>query len=148
MSLSKQWISIFIMAAIFALSGSVFAEDLGEKAAAGAESTKDVNFITVDELKSAIARNDSIMIIDVRGKDYDTSQTKIKGAIRVAKSELESQLSGFTLDKEIVTYCACPSDGGAVKMARELQSKGFKRARVLKGGWNAWNNSAGQVETK
>jgi rhodanese-related sulfurtransferase len=104
--------------------------------------------ITVDELKSKIAKGERVVIIDVRGGDYETSTTRILGAIRIAPSELQSRLGDIPRDREVVTYCACATDGGAVKAAQTLLANGFKRVRALKGGWTAWNQAGGQVEQK
>jgi rhodanese-related sulfurtransferase len=46
-----------------------------------------------------------------------------------------------------VTYCACPTEGGALRAARLLLKHEFK-ASVLKGGWNAWREAKGPVERK
>src|SRR5262249_15731635 len=51
-------------------------------------------------------------------------------------------------DREIVTYCACPNDEIAVRGAQVFQEAGFKRVRVLKGGWQAWLKAGGPVESK
>ena len=126
-----------------ALPSSAFAGAVDEKA-----ESEEAERITVDELKSKFDRNEQLVIIDVRGGDYDTSQTRIKGAIRIAPGEIEARLKDIPRDKEVITYCACSTDGGSVKAARILRSNGFTRARALKGGWNAWNQAGGAVEPK
>ncbi len=113
-----------------------------------AQDKQDVERITVEELKSKLARNESVVIIDVRGNDYDTSDARIRGAIRIAPAELQARLGALPRDREIVTYCACSTDGGAVKAAETLLANGFKRVRALRGGWNAWTLAAGPVESK
>lgn len=107
-----------------------------------------VEQITVADLKSKLEAGAPVLIIDVRGADYDKSQFKIKTAIRISPAELQSQLKSLRRDVEVVTYCACATDGGAIKAARALLADGFERVRVLKGGWNAWNEVNGQVEGK
>ena len=140
---SKKYLFFFLLVSLLCY-GKVKAQDAGT-----IQPVKDeVQLISVEELKSAIERKDSVIILDVRGKDYDSSPTKVKGAIRVAPGELEALLKDLPHDKVIVTYCACPTDGGSIKAAKELQTKGYKKARVLKGGWNAWNQSGGQVEPR
>ena len=61
---------------------------------------------------------------------------------------MASRLRDVPHDREIITYCACPADDAAILGARELLTNGFKRVRVLKGGWNAWLQAGGQVEPK
>lgn len=104
--------------------------------------------ITVEELKAKLAKKEPVVIIDVRGSDYDASETRIKGAVRIAPAELDAHLKDLPRDKEIVTYCACSTDGGAIHARQVLLENGFKNVRALKGGWNAWNQSGGAVEPK
>ncbi len=51
-------------------------------------------------------------------------------------------------DREIVTYCACSSDQISVRAVQVLLDAGFKRVRALKGGWQAWLQVGGQVDSK
>jgi hypothetical protein len=62
--------------------------------------------ITVEELKAKIAKNEPVTIIDSRSQgSYDGSNQKIKGAIRIPMSEIESRLNEIPRDKEVVIYC-------------------------------------------
>lgn len=147
----KSWKLTLILSVSIMLSWSAAAALPASASFTGADEKAesiDEGRITVDELKSKFARNEQITIIDVRGGDYDASQTKIKGAIRIAPGDIESHLKQIPRDKEIVTYCACSTDGGSVKAAQVLRSNGFTRVRALKGGWNAWNEAGGAVEPK
>lgn len=105
-------------------------------------------FISVEELKTKMNKQEAVVILDVRGGDYDTSSTKIKGATRIVPAELANSLTKLPKDKVIVTYCSCPTDGGSISAAKTLMQNGFKKVFVLKGGWNAWNGASGQVEGK
>jgi rhodanese-related sulfurtransferase len=104
--------------------------------------------ITVDELKAKLEKGEKITIIDVRGGDYDASPSKIRGAIRIPPAQLQARLSEIPRDNEIVTYCACSTDGGALKAAEVLLANGFKQVRALRGGWNAWMQAGGPIEPK
>ena len=153
MNLSK-WKLILVMTAVALLYGSAIAQQTAQSSngdnVSGSSSHEAVGpeRITVDELKAKLAKKETILIIDVRGSDYDASQTKIKGAMRIVPAELEAHLKDLPRDKEIVTYCACSTDGGAIKARQTLLENGFKNVRALKGGWNAWNSAGGAVETK
>lgn len=105
-------------------------------------------FITIEELKSKMGKKEAMMILDLRGGDYDSSNTKIKGATRIVPGELSKHLKDLPKDKMIVTYCSCPTDGGAISAAQTLMQNGFKQVYVLKGGWNGWNTAGGAVEAK
>jgi hypothetical protein len=66
----------------------------------------DVQRITVEELKEMIAKSLPVTIIDARSAgSYDSTTTKIKGAIRMATEEIPSHLKDLPRDREVVTYC-------------------------------------------
>ncbi|HSS19178.1 MAG TPA: rhodanese-like domain-containing protein [Pyrinomonadaceae bacterium] len=114
--------------------------------------TAEVPFLTVEDLKARMAKGEPITIIDVRGSsDLHNGDNKIKGAIYVKLRKLKSRLAFPPLkdvpkDREIVAYCSCPNDEASIRAAQLLNESGFKRARVLKGGWVAWKRANGAVE--
>ena len=108
----------------------------------------DAQRITVEELKQMLAKNQPVTIIDVRGSDYDSSDSKIKGAIRITPGDVAAHVKEIPRDKPIVTYCSCATDGGALAAAQVLRENGFKNVRALKGGWPAWNEAGGPIEPK
>ena len=66
----------------------------------------DVERITVDELKAKIAKNEPVTIIDDRSEgSYESSETQIKGSIRITVDEIQSRLKEIPRDHEVVTYC-------------------------------------------
>lgn len=113
-----------------------------------------VEFITAEELKAKVARNERVTIVDVRSTgSYTGSDDTIKGAIHVKLRRLKSRLAYPPLknaprDGELITYCACPSDDSSVYAAQVFLAAGFKRVRVLKGGWQEWLKAGGQVEPR
>lgn len=114
----------------------------------------EVEFITVEELKSKITKNERMTIIDVRSTTSHTgSDDRIKGAIHVKLRRLKARLAYPPLknvprDAEVITYCACPSDESSVRAAQVLLDAGFKRVRALKGGWQEWLKANGPVEPR
>jgi rhodanese-related sulfurtransferase len=153
MNLSK-WKMISMVIAVALLCGSAIARQVtkpskGEAvSASSSHEAVGAERITADELKAKLAKKEPVVIIDVRGSDYDASPTKIKGALRIAPAELDARLKDLPRDKEIVTYCACSTDGGALHARQVLLENGFKNVHALKGGWNAWNQAEGAVEQK
>jgi rhodanese-related sulfurtransferase len=121
---------------------------------AHAQKTPEVAMITVAELKAKLANNDPVTIIDVRSSEgYAASRSTIKGALHFKLRKLKSRLNFAPLkdlpnDREVVTYCACPNDHSSVTAAQTLQASGFKRVRVLQGGWTAWLQANGPVQPK
>ena len=113
-----------------------------------------VNMITADELKGKMTSNQPMMIIDVRGSEaYAAASSTIKGAIHFKVRKLKERLALSPLkdlpkDREIVTYCSCPKDESSIAAAQILQASGFKRVRVLQGGWQEWLKANGPVEPR
>jgi rhodanese-related sulfurtransferase len=114
----------------------------------------EVDFISVDELKAKVTANEPVVILDVRGSEsYANSDSKIKGAIHVNVRKLKFRLGFAPLkdvpkDREVVTYCACPSEEASIKAAQVLLENGFKKVRALKGGWQEWQKAAGPTEPR
>lgn len=117
------------------------------------KNSSEVEFITAEELKAKLAKNEPVTIIDVRGSSSSLdSNKKIKGAIYVKLRRLKHRLAFAPLKdvprtREVVTYCACPNDESSVRAVQVLREAGFKRVRVLKGGWVVWKKANGQVES-
>lgn len=113
-----------------------------------------VQMISAEELKTKISSNQPIMIIDVRSSEgYANSANTVKSAIHYKLRRLKARLAFPPLkdlpkDREIVTYCACPNDESSIAAAQILQANGFKRVRVLQGGWQEWLRAKGPVEPR
>jgi rhodanese-related sulfurtransferase len=108
-----------------------------------------VEFITPEELKAKIAKNEPLVIVDLRAQaSFAQSDQKIKGALFSRVRKVPHRLRELPRDREVITYCACLADEAAVLAARALLANGFTRVRVLKGGWNAWLAAGGQVQPK
>ena len=116
------------------------------------QNSAQVEFITAEELKAKLAKNEPVTVIDVRGStSVIESGNKIKGAVYVKLRRLKYRLGFPPLkdvprNREVVTYCACPNDESSVRAAALLREAGFSRVRVLKGGWVVWKKANGQVE--
>ena len=116
------------------------------------QNSAEIQFITAEELKAQLAKSEAVTIIDVRGSStLAENDNKIKGAIYVKMRKLKSRLGLPPLrdvprNREVVTYCACPNDEASISAAQMLGESGFKRVRVLKGGWLTWKKVKGQIE--
>jgi rhodanese-related sulfurtransferase len=113
-----------------------------------------IELITVEELKSKMAKNEPVTIIDVRSTDtFAESDNTIKGSIHFKLRRLKTRfrfppLRDLPRDTELVTYCACPDDKASIRAAQILIDGGFKRVRALKGGWVAWVNARGPIQPR
>lgn len=115
---------------------------------------KTAELISVDELKTMMSNNQPLLILDVRGSEsYGNSTSRVKGAMHVNVRKLKFRLGFPPLkdvpkDREVVTYCACPSEESAIAAAQILKESGFKRVRALKGGWSEWQKAKGPIEQR
>ena len=121
---------------------------------AHAQEAPAVEMISADELKAKVTSSQPVTIIDVRSSEgYSASSTTIKGAIHFKLRKLKYRLQyppmkNVPKDQEVVTYCACPKDQSSIAAAQILQAAGFKRVKVLQGGWQEWLRANGPVEPR
>ena len=121
---------------------------------AAAEAQQAIDMISVEELKTKIAKNQPVLIVDVRSPEgFANSTTTVKGSyhFKVRKLKYRLQYAPFKdipRNTEIVTYCACPKDEASIAAAQILQESGFTRVRVLQGGWNEWLKANGPVQPR
>ena len=151
----KKWVSclLLLLAGSMAVRAGIIAGSSPIFLQAQSAHTTDpvVEFVSTEELKAKITRNEPVTIIDVRStSSFADSDNTIKGSIHVKLRRLSSRLflpplKRVPRDGDVVTYCACPSDESAIEAAKILSQAGFKRVRVLKGGWRMWLSAKGQV---
>jgi hypothetical protein len=66
----------------------------------------DVALMTTDELKAMID-NEDLVVLDVRrGKDWKSSEFKIKGALRADPGEFATWGQTYAKEQRLVLYCA------------------------------------------
>ena len=116
--------------------------------------TPTVEMISADELKAKVTSNHPVTIIDVRSPEgFAAATTTVKGSIHFKLRKLKYRLAYPPLkdlpkDREIVTYCSCPKDQSSIAAAQILQASGFKRVKVLQGGWQERLRANGPVEPR
>lgn len=94
---SKQYFTVFIIIVSVICVSSVLLT------AAQAET---VPRMSKEDLKSMIG-NLELVILDVRtGRDWKSSEFKIKGALRADAEKVDSWVSKYSKDKKFVLYCA------------------------------------------
>jgi rhodanese-related sulfurtransferase len=75
-------------------------------AGASLSAAENVSKITKEELKAKLDSPD-ITILDVRtGKDWKSSEFKIKGAIRANPGGFDNWSGDYPKDKTLILYCA------------------------------------------
>ena len=138
-----------LFVAFIALAAAGATECLGQP-----QPSPPVSFITAEESKAKVESGAPVTIIDVRSvSDSSDSERKIKGAIHIKLRRLRSRLampplSAVSRTSDVVLYCACPNDEASIRGAQIMSESGFKRVQALKGGWQAWKKSNGQIESR
>ena len=91
----KKWISVAALGIFIALIGCPTAQ-----------CAQDAPRISKDELKAKLGSSD-VVLIDVRtGSDWEKSNEKITGAVRMDPSTAETWSATLPKDKEIILYCS------------------------------------------
>lgn len=95
--------------------------------------------ISVAELYELLQAGAAPVIVDVRSSTARALEPRwIPGALHVPLEEIGSRIEDLPRDRDIVLYCACPSEASAARVARVLMNHGFKKVRPLYGGLDAW----------
>jgi membrane protein DedA with SNARE-associated domain/rhodanese-related sulfurtransferase len=98
-----------------------------------------IHRIDVSDLANRMAAGTAPLIIDVRaGTAMSVDARMLPGARGVELTALPQALADVPLDQEVVFYCSCPNDASAVNATRTMLKYGYKHARPLAGGLEAW----------
>ncbi|MES2297655.1 MAG: DedA family protein/thiosulfate sulfurtransferase GlpE [Pseudomonadota bacterium] len=95
--------------------------------------------IGIDELFDLIHSGQEPVIIDARSATAQQLEPPIPGALIFNAHPPEHFVEILDKDRHIVVYCSCPNDVTAAQVAKQLHAQGFRRARPLHGGLDAWN---------
>ena len=93
---------------------------------------------TVDELVTMMASDTPPLILDLRSV-LPAPAELLPGALRTTIDHLPAAIAHWPKDRSVVTVCACPQGATAQMAARILTTSGYKLARPLGGGHDAWN---------
>lgn len=102
--------------------------------------------ITVPELLELIDAGKELVILDVRSRDVRAQDGIIPGAVSAHPEDIDPVIKSYSLDTEIIVYCACPNEASAATAAKHLKRAGFKKIRPLLGGIEAWVQAGLPVE--
>ena len=102
--------------------------------------------ITVAEAQARTQRNSETKLIDVR-EDNEWEAGHAAGAIHLGKGIIERDIEKTVPDKttELILYC-----GGGYRSALAtdaLQKMGYTNVFSMTGGWKAWKEANGDIET-
>ena len=104
---------------------------------------KEPSGITVTELMEKIKRNERFVLLDIRTQD-EFNQGHIKGALSIPYDEIKTRYKELGCRcKEIIVYCL---KGESSQLATKFLIKsGFRRAKSLIGGIEAWKRAGGEI---
>jgi membrane protein DedA with SNARE-associated domain/rhodanese-related sulfurtransferase len=95
--------------------------------------------INVAELYELVQAGAEPIIVDVRSPTARALAPHwIPGALHVPIEDVAKHIADLPRDREIILYCACPSEASAARVARILMNHGFRKVRPLHGGLDAW----------
>jgi rhodanese-related sulfurtransferase len=95
--------------------------------------------IDVGELYELMQAGAAPIVVDVRSPTARALEPRwIPGALHVPLEAIAARMQDLPRDREIVLYCACPSEASAARVARVLMNHGFSKVRPLHGGLDAW----------
>jgi rhodanese-related sulfurtransferase len=102
--------------------------------------------VSPDELRALAAGETPPFVIDVRGAS-EYAEGHVADAVSIPLGQLERQLARIPHDRLVVTYCNMHHRGESRgERAAALLNKHGVQARVLDGGYPAWQESALPVE--
>lgn len=99
----------------------------------------DAYSITPEELHQLMDLKQEFRLYDVRQPlDLLAHSMVIPGSQRIAPFDLKRSPSLIPKDEDVIVYCTCPSDNTAHLVIRRALSLQYTRARLLRGGLDAW----------
>ena len=91
------------------------------------------------ELKQLIDAGEEPMIVDLRHPfDVAPQPFTLPGARLISADTLTAGHQELPRDRDVVLFCACPSEATAAKTAMTLHKLGIERVRPLRGGYDEW----------
>lgn len=102
--------------------------------------------VTVVETRQRLRENQQAKLIDVR-EDNEWDAAHATGAVHLGKGIIERDIETTVPEKstELILYC-----GGGYRSALAadaLQRMGYTNVFSMAGGWKAWQEAGGEVET-
>ena len=90
-----------------------------------------------DLLKHIDEHSTDIVIVDTAAPPIWEDE-HIPGAVNFPYSKNITAPVPLPREKTLVLYCACKDDEDATEVARQLSLIGYRKVKVLKGGWFKW----------
>jgi rhodanese-related sulfurtransferase len=104
--------------------------------------------IGVDELHALMNSGTQPIVIDVRSpKARMLDPRTIPGSVPVEVRAIPLSFGTSPAPgQDVIIFCTCPNEAGAVQAALLLMARGFARVRPLQGGFDAWIASGHDIQ--
>ena len=103
--------------------------------------------ITVQELRALMSAGQQPLVVDLRGPLERRSDGRaIPGTLAIDLAHIGTSAAQFTRDRDIIFYCNCPNEASAASAAKMLHDLGYRSARPLLGGLEAWIRAGYELE--
>lgn len=104
--------------------------------------------ITAEQLHGQIQSGKSVRLYDIRQSlDILANPIIIPGSERVTPSDLEHNPGIIPIDEDVIVYCTCATDLTAQRVIHRALSMHYTRARLLRGGLEAWRDKGYTTES-
>jgi membrane protein DedA with SNARE-associated domain/rhodanese-related sulfurtransferase len=107
----------------------------------------EIERVTIDDLKQLLEQGKEPVLVDARSATAQLLEPAIPGALLFNGGESVPEIiAAIDKGRHIIVYCSCPNDVTAAHVAKQLVGHGYKTARPLHGGLDAWNAAFGVRE--
>jgi rhodanese-related sulfurtransferase len=96
------------------------------------------DFMPPDELKKHIEQHSKDIVIVDTAAPAIWEDEHIPGAVNLPYDKNLKAPLALPRDKTLVIYCACKDHEDSTDVARQLSLLGYRKVKVLKGGWFKW----------
>jgi rhodanese-related sulfurtransferase len=106
------------------------------------------DFMKPQDLKQAIDEHSKDIVIVDTSAEPIWEDEHIPGAVDFPYSKNITAPVPLPREKTLVVYCACKDDEDSKDVARQLSLIGYRKVKVLEGGWFKWLALKYQTESK
>lgn len=104
--------------------------------------------ISVQEAAGLLEQNEAVFIDIRREEAWQSSDSKIKTAVRRNYKLAENWVREYPKDTTLIVYDETRGESLSAMIALELIREGYDRSYALRGGWPAWVAAGLPVEEK
>ena len=105
-----------------------------------------VREVTVADTRARIRQDTEAKLIDVR-EDSEWEAAHATGAMHLGKGIIERDIETTVPDKSTALILYCGGGFRSALAADSLQKMGYTNVYSMAGGWKAWKDAGGEIET-